>query len=88
VTVTLERSTWRPQPVFDLVAEVGNVERTALEQTLNCGVGMVALVDAEDVNRVLATLQEHGVESWVCGDVRLATTAEQAGRVTLVGDHP
>jgi phosphoribosylformylglycinamidine cyclo-ligase len=56
VTVTIERSTWRPQPVFDLVAQVGDVERTALEQTLNCGVGMVAIVDAEDVNRVLATL--------------------------------
>jgi phosphoribosylformylglycinamidine cyclo-ligase len=88
VTVTVERSTWRPQPVFDLVARVGHVERPALEQTLNCGVGMVALVDEEDVNRVLATLEEHEVDAWVCGEVRLAASPEEAGRVTLVGDHP
>ena len=88
VTVVVERSTWQPQPIFDLVAGVGGLDRAVLEQTLNCGVGMVALVDAEDANRVLATLEEHGVEGWVCGEVRLASTAEQAGRVALVGDHP
>src|ERR671910_69434 len=33
VTVTVERSTWSRQPIFDLVAEVGGVERDALEQT-------------------------------------------------------
>jgi phosphoribosylformylglycinamidine cyclo-ligase len=88
VSVTVERSTWRPQPIFDLVAQVGQVARPALEQTLNCGVGMVALVDAEDVNRVLATLVDHDVEAWVCGEVRLATAPAEAGRVTLVGEHP
>lgn len=88
VTVTVERSTWSPQPIFDLVAQVGGVEQGALEQTLNCGVGMVAVVDADDVNRVLATLEEHDVDSWVCGEVRMAATADEAGRVALVGGHP
>ncbi len=88
VTVTIERSTWSPQPVFDLVAQVGGVEREALEQTLNCGVGMVAVVDADDVNRVLATLAEHQVDAWVCGEVRLAATADESARVELTGNHP
>ena len=34
-----------------LVAEVGGVERAALERTLNLGVGMVALVEADDADR-------------------------------------
>jgi phosphoribosylformylglycinamidine cyclo-ligase len=88
VAVTLERSTWTPHPVFDLVSQVGRVERPVLEQTLNCGVGMVAVVDADDVDRVLATLADHDVDAWVCGEVRLAGSAEEAGRVTLVGEHP
>jgi phosphoribosylformylglycinamidine cyclo-ligase len=88
VTVTVERSTWCPQPVFDVVAREGDVDRAVLEQTLNCGVGMVAVVDADDVNRVLATLEEHEVDGWVCGEVRLATGTDEAGRVALVGDHP
>ena len=88
VSVVLERSTWRPQPIFDLVATVGGVERAALEQTLNCGVGMVAIVEPQDANRSIALLEQHGVQSWICGEVRLADTPAQAGRVELVGDHP
>jgi phosphoribosylformylglycinamidine cyclo-ligase len=88
VTVTLDRGTWTPQPVFGLVAEVGGVERADLERTLNCGVGMVAVVEADDVDRVVATLAEHEVESWVCGEVALAGTGDRGGRVELVGAHP
>src|SRR3954463_6941095 len=44
VTVTLDRGTWTPQPVFGLVGEVGGVARDDLERTLNLGVGMVAVV--------------------------------------------
>ncbi len=88
VAVVIERSTWSPQPIFDLVASVGQVERSALEQTLNCGVGMVAIVQPEDASRVMAVLDEHGVEGWVCGEVRMAQSSQQAGRVELIGDHP
>ena len=88
VSVTLDRSTWTPQPIFGLVAEVGGVARADLERTLNLGVGMVAVVDADDTDRVLSTLRDHEVDAWVCGEVALAADAEQGGRVTLVGDHP
>jgi phosphoribosylformylglycinamidine cyclo-ligase len=88
VSVVVERSTWTPQPVFDLVAAVGGVERSAIEQTLNCGVGMVAVVEPQDANRAIALLEQHGVQSWVCGEVRLAGSPAQGGRVELVGDHP
>jgi phosphoribosylformylglycinamidine cyclo-ligase len=88
VTVTLDRSTWTPQPVFGLVAEVGGVERDDLERTLNCGVGMVAVVEAADADRVVSVLAEHEVDSWVCGEVSMAGATGSGGRVTLVGDHP
>jgi phosphoribosylformylglycinamidine cyclo-ligase len=88
VVVTLDRGTWTPQPVFGLVAEVGGVARDDLERTLNCGVGMVAVVEAEDVDRVVATLAEHEVDSWVCGEVALADSGEDGGRVRMVGAHP
>jgi hypothetical protein len=50
---------------------------------------MVAVVDGDDVNRVLATLEEHDVDAWVCGEVGLAAaTGAEAGSVTLEGVHP
>jgi phosphoribosylformylglycinamidine cyclo-ligase len=85
VAVTIDRSTWTPAPVFDLVRKVGDVAQADLEQTLNCGVGMVALVAADDVDRAVATLAQHDVHAWVAGEV---TRAEgPGGSVELVGQH-
>jgi phosphoribosylformylglycinamidine cyclo-ligase len=88
VAVRLDRSTWTPPPVFRLVQEVGGVAQADLERTLNMGVGMVAVVDGEDVGRVLATLEEHEVAAWVCGEVELAGgTGREGGSVVLEGGH-
>jgi phosphoribosylformylglycinamidine cyclo-ligase len=90
VSVTVDRGTWTPQPVFGLVRDVGRVAREDLERTLNMGVGMVAVVDADDVGRVLATLADHEVEAWVCGDVALVEegSGREPGSVLLRGEHP
>jgi phosphoribosylformylglycinamidine cyclo-ligase len=72
VVATVDRGTWTPQPVFDLVRRVGNVAEEDLERTLNCGVGMVAALPADDVDRAVAVLAGHGVRAWVCGSVAAA----------------
>jgi len=84
VAATIDRSTWTPQPVFDLVRRVGAVDQPDLERTLNCGVGMVAVVPAADVDAALALLDGHGVRSWVCGEVGHG----DGGTVALRGQHP
>lgn len=91
LTATIDRGTWTPQPVFDLVRQVGSVAQPDLEKTLNCGVGMVALVDRDDADRAVTLLEGHGVRAWVCGEVTSATGAVGAsagGSVTLTGQHP
>lgn len=87
VSVTIDRGTWTPQPIFGLVGDVGGVGRSDLERTLNCGVGMVALVDAGDAKRAVALLAEHGLHAWVAGVVHEVGPA-RPGSVTLVGNHP
>jgi phosphoribosylformylglycinamidine cyclo-ligase len=69
VTAVLERGTWRPQPVFGLLAELGRVPRAELERTFNLGVGMVLVVSAEAADRALSLLSERGVPGWVLGEV-------------------
>jgi phosphoribosylformylglycinamidine cyclo-ligase len=88
---TLDRGTWTPAPIFDLVRQVGSVEQSALERTLNCGVGMVAITAAADVDRARSLLAGYGVDSWVCGEIGEATGAVGApagGTVTMRGTHP
>ncbi|MGW3961942.1 phosphoribosylformylglycinamidine cyclo-ligase [Amycolatopsis sp. NPDC005003] len=83
----LDRGTWTPAPVFALIGQRGKVERAELEKTFNMGVGMVAIVGAEDVDRALAMLTARHVPAWVLGDVQPADDVD-GPRAVLSGDHP
>ncbi|MBM7516662.1 phosphoribosylformylglycinamidine cyclo-ligase [Nocardioides nitrophenolicus] len=83
---TLDRATWTPGPVFDVVRTLGEVAQPDLEATLNCGVGMVALVAPDAADAVLARLADFGVDAWAAGEV--TADPERKGTVELVGQHP
>jgi len=68
LAVDIDRATWRPQPVFDVIAQ--RVERSEMERTFNMGVGMMAFVAPESVDAALRLLAQRNVDSWVCGTVR------------------
>ncbi|MDT9593527.1 phosphoribosylformylglycinamidine cyclo-ligase [Nocardioides zeae] len=87
LTVTIDRSTWTPLPVFSLVRDAGAVSQPDLEATLNCGVGMVALTDPSSVDAALLALEESGVQAWVAGEVRAATGDDRPGSVSLTGQY-
>jgi len=85
----LERGTWTPPPVFDLIRGLGDIPQPDLEATLNCGVGMVALVQPEVVDAAIALLGGFGIHSWVAGEVLPADAdAGRGSTVELVGQHP
>jgi phosphoribosylformylglycinamidine cyclo-ligase len=83
----VDRGTWRPGPVFDLVSRLGDLSLDQAELTFNRGVGMVAVVaggTAEDAVRHLAA---RDVPAWVLGEVR-QRSEPGAGDVRMVGHHP
>ncbi len=83
VSAVVDRSTWTPAPIFGVVQQAGGLSQDDVEQTLNMGVGMVAVVAPADADRAVAVLTERGVDSWVCGEV----TADPAGEVRLHGSY-
>ena len=82
---TVDRSTWAPAPVFDLVGKAGSVERAELEKTLNMGVGMIAVVPQESVDAALTTLADRGLDAWVAGEI--LDRGDRASAVELTNDH-
>ncbi|MGI8613456.1 MAG: phosphoribosylformylglycinamidine cyclo-ligase [Nocardioidaceae bacterium] len=86
VTAVVDRGSWSPAPIFTLVGEVGAMTRPDLEQTLNMGVGMVALLDAGHADAAIRLLAQGGVEAWVAGEVR-GSSAGQGGTAGLVGSY-
>jgi phosphoribosylformylglycinamidine cyclo-ligase len=82
VDAVVDRSTWRPQPIFDLVRTKGRIEDLEMEATFNMGIGMLALVTPDDADRTLAFLAGRGVDAWQVGEV-----IEGTGTVQMVGSH-
>ena len=100
----VDRATWEPGAVFSHVARWGSVPQLDLEGTLNMGIGMVALVGAEQADATLAVLTERGLGARVIGEVvpeeslpepgapleSVVTGAKgvEGGAVMLAGQHP
>jgi phosphoribosylformylglycinamidine cyclo-ligase len=80
VDAVVDRSTWTPPPVFDLVARLGPVAPAEIERTLNVGVGMVALLP--DGPAAVRLLTDRGVPAWLAGELVPGT-----GLARLVGTH-
>lgn len=78
----VDRSTWSPLPIFQVLARAGNIARADLEPAFNLGVGMVAIVAADRADEATATLNARGVPSWVLGRVQPGT-----GQARLTGNY-
>ena len=77
VDAVIERGTWHPPPIFDLIARHGDVAQAEMERTFNLGVGMVVVVAAGDTDRALAMLRAAQTPAWVAGVVVAGTGGVQ-----------
>jgi phosphoribosylformylglycinamidine cyclo-ligase len=78
----VDRATWTPQPVFELIHQVGAVAREQLELTFNLGVGMIAVVPSQRADEALALAASRGLQAWRVGEIR-----EGTGTVEMAGDY-
>jgi phosphoribosylformylglycinamidine cyclo-ligase len=78
----LDRGTWSPPPVFGVLANLGGISGAEMEKVFNMGVGMTAVVNADDADRALRTLAARGVPAWSVGEI----TTDHDG-VRLAGEH-
>ncbi|WP_329381794.1 phosphoribosylformylglycinamidine cyclo-ligase [Streptomyces sp. NBC_01351] len=82
---TVDRATWAPGAIFDLVGKAGQVEQLELEKTLNMGVGMMAVVPQESVDVALTALADRGVDAWVAGEI--LDRGDRTEGATLTGSY-
>jgi phosphoribosylformylglycinamidine cyclo-ligase len=78
LTALVDRSSWTPPAVFEVVQRLGRVPAADLERTLNQGVGMVALVAADSADAAVRRLASRGLDAWVAGEVREDSAAAAA----------
>jgi phosphoribosylformylglycinamidine cyclo-ligase len=67
--VEIDRSTWTPQPVFQVLAEWGGMALEEAEGTWNLGIGMLAVVAPGAVADTISRLAIDGIPAWQVGTV-------------------
>ena len=75
----IERSKIRVLPIFDLIAEAGNISERDMFNTYNMGVGMSIVVAPEDAEKALKILRDYGEDAYIIGEIE-----ESAEKITIV----
>ncbi len=69
VGVVIEKKSWKPLPVFELIAGLGNLEDKEMYRTFNMGIGMCIFVAPEAANKAMKLLKACGEKPVIIGDV-------------------
>lgn len=84
-SATIDLSSWERPAVFNWLQEQGNVDETEMHRVLNCGVGMVICVAADQAEAAMQVLQKAGEQPWIIGSVDTANASGEA--VVLRNGH-
>ena len=77
----IDTNSWKRPAVFDWIQENGNIEYEEMHRTLNCGIGLVIVVDKADQEKATALLTAAGETVSVIGEIEHSEQAEPS--VTL-----
>lgn len=69
LSAKIKKSDVKVLPVFEKIAEEGNISERDMFNTFNMGVGMICIVDKEDTEKALQILHENGEEAYILGEV-------------------
>ncbi|MDR5658594.1 phosphoribosylformylglycinamidine cyclo-ligase [Serpentinicella sp. ANB-PHB4] len=69
VDAKIDLGTWDMPPIFNLIQNKGNVELEEMYKTFNMGIGMMLIVDADDVDGTLEILKSEGEQGYIIGEI-------------------
>jgi len=67
--VVIRKGTWEMLPIFQLIAAQGGVPEAELYQVFNMGIGMVAIVAADQAEAALRFIRARQHTAWIIGEV-------------------
>ncbi len=67
--VVLQKRAWPTLPIFNFLKEQGSVESDEMYRVFNCGIGMVVIVKATQVDEIIARLDGYGQKAYLIGEV-------------------
>ncbi len=77
----IDAKSWTLPPVFAWLKKAANIEAQELARTFNCGIGMVAAVEASRADEIAKILEQHGETVYRIGQVRARAGTEAQSQV-------
>jgi phosphoribosylformylglycinamidine cyclo-ligase len=65
----VERGSWPVPPIFGFLERAGRVEQQEMDRTFNMGLGMIVVVDADDVGELQQELVRAGESHSIVGEI-------------------
>lgn len=67
--ILVNEGTWPILPIFNYLEKTGNIPHREMFNVFNMGIGMVAVVNKKDVNKVIEILENNGEKAYAIGEV-------------------
>jgi phosphoribosylformylglycinamidine cyclo-ligase len=67
--IALDQTAWPTLPVFEWLAQAGNVQATDMFNTFNMGIGFVVIVPAAQADRAIAWFGDRQINAYAIGSV-------------------
>jgi phosphoribosylformylglycinamidine cyclo-ligase len=75
----IRKGSWEMLPIFEWIRREGGVAESELYQVFNMGIGMTAVVNADQANTILRFIRRRGQAAWIIGEI-----SRGDGQVSLV----
>lgn len=69
MNLKIDWNSWEVLPIFKLIQDIGNISDEEMRHVFNMGIGLIALVDKEDVDKTLEVAKGIGEKGYVMGVV-------------------
>jgi phosphoribosylformylglycinamidine cyclo-ligase len=79
VQAVVDPRSWALPPLFALLQQAGGVDDTEMRDVFNLGVGLIAVLPADAVDRAREAASTQGVDTWAMGDIRAGERAVTFG---------
>jgi phosphoribosylformylglycinamidine cyclo-ligase len=69
-TAVVDPTTWELPPLFRFLEQAGQVSAAEMQDVFNLGIGMIAVLPSEAVDKAREAARVDQVETWIIGDIR------------------
>ena len=67
----VDLASWQMPEVFDWLSKQGNITRTEMLKTFNCGIGLMLVVANSKADKTIELLRRSGENAWLAGEIEM-----------------